>query len=474
MARKQNGLFMENTIEPGINAPLDARQQVKLKTDLTDPASYPTSYVGMLVACREDSNLYVLTAKDTTVEANWKRLVYEGEASGSDEIDLTEYAKLADLPTKTSDLTNDSGYQTAAEVIAAIEAKLEGYRPAITVDTALNATSENPVQNKVIKAELDLKANATDIPIVPDKLSDFNNDAGYQTATEVGTAIDTKLANYQEKITIDDALSSTSENPVQNKAIKDAIDAVAMEYGQHEYNFSWDETNSEIVSNEGDADEQRLKITGFVKSTELPEAYDDTSLAARVSANEAALGGHTVGVNVPADAKFTDTVYDDTQVKADIAKVQSDLANYYLKSESYSKEEIDTIVATINSLDIVAVTTLPTQNIRTDCIYLVKDSLVENNLYSEWIYVDNGDGTSSWEKFGSASIDASNFVTKDELATELESYSTTEEMNTAISDAIDGIGGLDNAEEITAAEVAALFSGGSGTDPNQGSDPNEP
>ena len=291
MARKQNGLVMQNTIEPILSAPLDARQQVKLKADLTDPASYPYSYVGMVVGCREDANVYVLVAKDTTQPENWKRLVYEGQAA--DEIDLTEYAKLVDIP----------------------------------------------------------------------------------------------------------------------------------------------------------------DVSEFVKSVDL--------------AAVATSGAYS-------DLTGTPDPYDDTQVKTDIAKIQSDLANYYLKTETYSKDEVDNIVATINSLDIVKVPTLPTQNIRTDCIYLVKDSLVENNLYSEWIYVNNGDGTSSWEKFGSASIDASNLVTKDELVTELGSYSTTEEMNAAISDAIDGIGGLDNAEEITAAEVAALFSGGSGTDSNQGSDQNEP
>lgn len=35
----------------------------------------------------------------------------------------------------------------------------------ITVDTALSATSTNPVQNKVIKSELDKKANTTDLGV---------------------------------------------------------------------------------------------------------------------------------------------------------------------------------------------------------------------------------------------------------------------------------------------------------------------
>lgn len=39
-------------------------------------------------------------------------------------IDLSDYAETSDLPTKTSDLTNDSDYQTSAQVQALIDAEL--------------------------------------------------------------------------------------------------------------------------------------------------------------------------------------------------------------------------------------------------------------------------------------------------------------------------------------------------------------
>ena len=98
MARKRNGLEMQNQIEPILSAPLDARQQVKLKADLTDPASYPYSYVGMVVGCREDGRLYVLTAKDATVETSWKKLVYDDDSIGDKHVEITaeEVAALFD------------------------------------------------------------------------------------------------------------------------------------------------------------------------------------------------------------------------------------------------------------------------------------------------------------------------------------------------------------------------------------------
>jgi hypothetical protein len=55
------------------------------------------------------------------------------EKLGSREMDLSSYAKKTDVPTKVSSLTNDSGYQTAAQVTSAINAKL-----VVMTDTELN------------------------------------------------------------------------------------------------------------------------------------------------------------------------------------------------------------------------------------------------------------------------------------------------------------------------------------------------
>lgn len=77
----------------------------------------------------------------------------------------------------------------------------------VTVDSALSDTSENPVQNKVVKAAIDAKANSADlatvatsgdyddltnkptIPSVPANVSAFTNDAGYVSATVSGTTL---------------------------------------------------------------------------------------------------------------------------------------------------------------------------------------------------------------------------------------------------------------------------------------------
>lgn len=80
----------------------------------------------------------------------------------------------------------------------------------ITVDSALSGTSTNPVQNKAIKTELDKKVEKVDGKGL--STNDFTDAAKQQLANLVAGTI-----------TVDSALSSTSENPVQNKVINSAL-----------------------------------------------------------------------------------------------------------------------------------------------------------------------------------------------------------------------------------------------------------
>ena len=81
------------------------------------------------------------------------------------------------------------------------------------VDAALDAASENPVQNKAVKAALDGKAGTAEAT---------TGAAGLMSAADK-----TKLDGVEagaNKTTVDKALDAASENPVQNKAVKAALD----------------------------------------------------------------------------------------------------------------------------------------------------------------------------------------------------------------------------------------------------------
>lgn len=141
----------------------------------------------------------------------------------------------------------------------------------IAVDSELSTTSENPVQNKVITNALNDKAVKSDIPT---KVSQLTNDSDFQTASQVSNSISnatsglaTKLeldgkqdkgdyattaqlndkqdklvsgtniktvngesllgeGNIEVKTTVDTELSTTSENPVQNKVITNKVTTI--------------------------------------------------------------------------------------------------------------------------------------------------------------------------------------------------------------------------------------------------------
>lgn len=79
------------------------------------------------------------------------------------------YTSLTDKPTiatKLSQLTDDSMHRLVTDAEKAKwNSNTGGTETSITVDTALSSTSVNPVQNKVIKSELDKKANTTDLGV---------------------------------------------------------------------------------------------------------------------------------------------------------------------------------------------------------------------------------------------------------------------------------------------------------------------
>lgn len=103
-----------------------------------------------------------------------------------------------------------------------------GSGTSITVDSALSDSSTNPVQNKVIKAELDKK-----IETVPSAGADVVGGVKADDATAADTqpvrkGTDGKLYTAPSSggttITVDSEVSDTSTNPVQNKVAKAYMD----------------------------------------------------------------------------------------------------------------------------------------------------------------------------------------------------------------------------------------------------------
>ena len=87
-----------------------------------------------------------------------------------------------------------------------------------------------------------------------------------------------------------------------------------------------------------------------------------------------------------------------------ITKAVNDLTNYYLKSETYTKEEVQSLISAINSVTLQKVDSLPEPG-ESNVIYLVPKSGSGNDIYDEYIFIDGNP-----EHIGSTQVDLSNYV----------------------------------------------------------------
>jgi hypothetical protein len=119
--------------------------------------------------------------------------------------------------------------------------------------------------------------------------------------------------------------------------------------------------------------------------------------------------------------------------------------NYYLKSETYTKSEVQQLIDAVKQFTYQSVSELPAASADTmNKIYLVPSTNPDTrNVKDEYItisVIDQGQTTYSWEQIGSTTIDLSGYYTSAQtdtaISNALDSYSTTQQMNAAITAAL--------------------------------------
>ena len=111
------------------------------------------------------------------------------------EVDLTGYAKTTDIPTKTSDLTNDSGFITAADIPEAPEAPVKSVNGK-TGEVVLTPSDigAQPAGNYLTEVpagyatETYVNNKVSEID-VPAKTSELTNDSGFITAADIPSSL---------------------------------------------------------------------------------------------------------------------------------------------------------------------------------------------------------------------------------------------------------------------------------------------
>lgn len=192
--------------------------------------------------------------------------------------------------------------------------------------------------------------------------------------------------------------------------------------------------------------EQDYTTSEKQKLADLPTALQITEMLAL---KQDVLVWDNVPTEDSTNAISSGAVYE--AIKDFITKAVNDLVNYYTKQQTYSKTEVDNLIAAIKQFRIMSVQELPTASADTvGILYLIPSAEPgTQNIKDEYITLtrtEDGVTTYYWEQIGSTEIDLSNYPTIDQMntaiATALEDYLTGTEVGALIATAIAGVADL--------------------------------
>lgn len=95
-----------------------------------------------------------------------------------------------------------------------------------------------------------------------------------------------------------------------------------------------------------------------------------------------------------------------------ITKTVNNLDNYYKKSDTYTKTEVNNLINGISTMNVSVVSSLPTTGSTTTIYLVAKSTSTTQNIYDEYLYVNN-----KWEKVGDTQIDLSGYALSSDIPT---------------------------------------------------------
>ena len=410
-------------------------------------------------------------------------IIYYFEQIGETAIDLSNYYTKA---------------QTNAEISAAINAALAVYSTTAEMNASIAQAISTAIANYYTKAQTDSLIANFITKSVNDLVNYYLKSETY-TQAEVNALIAAVHQFTYQSVTVLPTASADTMNKIylvpstnpETKNVKDEFITIATT-DQGTTTYSWEQIGTTTVDLSGySTTEQMNAAIAAAISTALANYYTKaqtmtaeeivatigaalqsysttTEMNAAISAAlNAALASYSTTEQMnTAIATAIANYYTKAQVDALIAnfitKSVNDLVNYYLKSDTYTKAEVQQLIDAVKQFTYVSVAELPTASADTmNKIYLVPSTNPKTkNVKDEYITIsvtDQGTTTYSWEQIGTTTVDLSGYYTSQQtdtaisnaLNTALASYSTTSQMTAAIATAI--------ANYYTKAEVDALI-----------------
>ena len=400
--------------------------------------------------------------------------------------------------------------QTNAEISAAINTALAAYSTTTEMNAAISQAIATAVANYYTKAQTDaLIANFITASV--NNLVNYYLKSETFTKAEVNQLIATvKQFTYVSVAELPTASAETmnkiylvpSTNP-QTRNVKDEFITISVT-DQGTTTYSWEQIGSTEIDLSGySTTEQMNAAIATAISTALASYYTKSETMSAVQINAAieqaistALASYytktqaddaiTAALNAAlasysttqqmnaaiatAIANYYTKAEVDTLIANFITASVNNLVNYYLKSETFTKAEVNQLIAAVKQFTYVSVAGLPTASAETmNKIYLVPSTNPQTrNVKDEFITIsvtDQGTTTYSWEQIGSTEIDLSGYYTSQQtdaaistaLGSALQSYSTTSEMNAAITTALNtALADYSTTQQMNAAIATAI------------------
>ena len=292
--------------------------------------------------------------KLSNIEAGADENIIEGIAVNN--VDIPPVNKRVNLtvPTKVSQLTNDEKFQTNTEVASAI--KNSGYQA--------NVIETVKVNGSILDVDSKKSVNIT----VPTNNNVLTNGAGYQTASDVSSA----LANsgYQANVIETVKVNNVALTP-SSKAVNITVPTKVSDL-TNDKKF---QTDTQVAS--------AIKGSGY-----------QANVIETVKVNNVALVPTSKAVNI--------TVPTDNSALTNGAGYQT---------AKNVTDAINEAIGGLTGISFEIVETLPTQG-KTGVIYLIAHSHGTKDNYDEYIWLEK---SKSYEKIGNTDVDLSNYVTKNDI-----------------------------------------------------------
>lgn len=202
-----------------------------------------------------------------------------------------------------------------------------------------------------------------------------------------------------EPFTYDDFTVEQLENLKGMDGISPTV-TITETTGRHTVSFTDKDGVKSFVVKDGSA----LDVENYYTKDEV-----DTALTGKANADAIP----TVPVNV------SELNNDENYIKNTV----DNLAHYYNKADTYTKTEINGLISNIQKLTSQIVDQLPTENIDSSVIYLIK--IGDTSAYMQHMYI-NG----AWAELGSTQVDLSDYYKKTEIDTKLADKANKTELPT--------------------------------------------